>query len=86
MTPTSQAINIQHAMNTGNTETCRFLMQWNSGDPKGLEALLEAHMPWIHDQVRRRMGPVLRGKGETCDYVQDALTEFLRYGPRFMAC
>ena len=29
------------------------------------------------------MGPLLRGKGETCDYVQDAMVEFLRYGPRF---
>lgn len=58
-------------------------MQWNSGDPKGLDALLKKHLTWLHDQARKRMGPILRGKGETCDYVQDALIEFLRYGPRF---
>jgi RNA polymerase sigma-70 factor (ECF subfamily) len=58
-------------------------MQWNSGDSKGLDALLERHLPWIHDQVRKRLGPQLRGKAETCDFVQDALIEFLRYGPRF---
>lgn len=30
------------------------------------------------------MGPALRAKGESCDYVQDAMVEFLRYGPRFL--
>ena len=66
-----------------NTQTSRFLKQWNAGDPKGLDAVIKCHLPWIHAQVRRRLGPMLRGKAETCDFVQDALVEFLRYGPRF---
>jgi RNA polymerase sigma-70 factor (ECF subfamily) len=70
-------------MNAGNTKTFLRLSQWNQGDRLALDALLEDHLPWIRDQVRRRMGPKLRSKGETCDYVQDALVEFLRYGPRF---
>jgi RNA polymerase sigma-70 factor (ECF subfamily) len=30
------------------------------------------------------MGPLLRAKGESVDYVQDVIVEFLRYGPRFV--
>lgn len=71
------------AMSSGNTDTFHFLKQWNQGDRKGLESLLKDHLPWLHAQVRKRMGPLLRVKGETCDYVQDAVVEFLRYGPRF---
>jgi RNA polymerase sigma factor (sigma-70 family) len=33
--------------------------------------------------VRRRLGPALRRKDESGDYVQDAVVEFLRYAPRF---
>ena len=29
------------------------------------------------------MGPTLRSKGETSDYVQDAMVQFLQFGPRF---
>ena len=67
----------------GNTITFRYLKQWNKGDQQGLDALIEYHLPWIHAQVQRRMGQFLRGKDETCDYVQDVMVEFLRYGPRF---
>jgi RNA polymerase sigma-70 factor (ECF subfamily) len=30
------------------------------------------------------MGPLLRKKGETGDYVHDAVVQFLKYGPRFI--
>ncbi|MHC4942215.1 MAG: RNA polymerase sigma factor [Planctomycetota bacterium] len=59
------------------------LQQWHKGDEKGLEALLENHLTWIRGKVRNRMGTGLREKGETSDYVQDAVVEFLKYGPRF---
>jgi RNA polymerase sigma-70 factor (ECF subfamily) len=70
-------------MNDGNTKTFRYLALWNEGDRKGLDALIKRHLPSIRAEVRKRMGPVLRGKGETQDYVQDAMVEFLKYGPRF---
>jgi len=54
----------------------------HGGDPTALAALLERNLDWIHQRVSRRLGPVLRKKGETCDYVQDAMVQFLRYGPR----
>lgn len=65
-------------------ETSLFLTQWHGGDREALNRLLEQHLPWIKDRVRQRMGPVLRNKGDTTDYVQDAMVQFLQYGPRFV--
>jgi RNA polymerase sigma-70 factor (ECF subfamily) len=59
------------------------LKLWNQGDDRGLEALVAQHLPWLHDQVRRRMGPLLSSKAETGDYVHDAVIDFMRYVPRF---
>jgi RNA polymerase sigma factor (sigma-70 family) len=71
-------------MKTGATETTISLQRWHEGNQEGLNSLIERHLPWIHDQVRARMGPTLRKKAETCDYVQDAMIQFLQYGPRFV--
>jgi RNA polymerase sigma-70 factor (ECF subfamily) len=71
-------------MKMGNTETARFLRQWHEGDRQGLKSLLELHLPWIREQVHRRMGPVLRMRGETGDYVQETVVSILQYGPRFI--
>jgi len=64
-------------------ETTVLLQRWNSGDARALQALLEAHLPWIRAHIHQRLGGLLRAKEETTDIVQDALLEFLRYGPRF---
>jgi RNA polymerase sigma-70 factor (ECF subfamily) len=71
-------------MYSRETPTESLLRNWHQGDSKSLEALVERHLPWIQKQVRRRMGPVLRSKGDTGDYLHDAMVEFLRYGPRFL--
>jgi RNA polymerase sigma-70 factor (ECF subfamily) len=71
-------------MKMGNTETARYLKSWHEGDRQGLEALLELHLPWIHEQVHKRMGPVLRMRGETGDFVQETVVNVLQYGPRFI--
>lgn len=71
-------------MNREKTETALYLKQWHDGDRGGLEALLERHLPWIRDHVHRQMGPLLRAKGETGDYVQEAVVQVLQYGPRFV--
>lgn len=65
------------------TETSICLQQWHSGDGEALNTLIERHLPWIRAQVRRRMTSLLQKKGETLDYVQDAMLQFLRFGPRF---
>lgn len=71
-------------MATENTKTSIFLQQWNEGDQQALNAILERHLPWIRAQVRKRVTRLLRRKGESGDYVQDAVVQFLSYGPRFI--
>ncbi len=64
-------------------QTALFLKQWHDGDQDALGVLLEQNAPWVQSQVRRHMTPLLRSKGETVDYVQDAMMQFLRFAPRF---
>jgi len=71
-------------MNFQEPQTSQHLKSWHQGDSKSLEALLESHLPWIRQRVRNRLGPLLRARGESVDYVQDVVVEFLRYGPRFV--
>jgi RNA polymerase sigma-70 factor (ECF subfamily) len=63
--------------------TSIYLQQWHSGDQQALDSLIERHLTWIHKKVHHRLGSMLREKGDTCDYVQDAVVQFLQYGPRF---
>lgn len=63
--------------------TTELLARWRTGDDAALHELLDQHLPWIREYVRQRLGPVLRAREEPNDVVQDALVEFLRYGPRF---
>ncbi|MHC4943323.1 MAG: RNA polymerase sigma factor [Planctomycetota bacterium] len=63
--------------------TSIYLQQWHSGDQQAFDALIERHLTWIHKKVHHRLGSMLREKGDTCDYVQDAVVQFLQYGPRF---
>lgn len=65
------------------SDSSRMLLESHQGDMDSLNRLLEAHLPWITAQVKRRMGPVLQKKAETGDYVQNALLQFLKYGPCF---
>lgn len=64
------------------TSTIESLHRWNSGDRAGLNELVSAHLSWLRAHVSNRLGPRLRRKAETEDFLQDALVEFLRYGPR----
>lgn len=53
------------------------------GDRQALQRLLAEHLPWIEQHVRHRLSPAVRRDGETQDFVQEALVEVLRDGPRF---
>jgi len=64
------------------SETAALLVRVQAGDRQALDALLARNLPWIRAQVRRRMGAALRSKEESSDVVQDAVIEFLTYGPR----
>ncbi len=64
-------------------DTTLLLQRWNGGDEQALQSLLKLHLPWIQAHVSQRLGGLVRAKEESADVVQDALVEFLRYGPRF---
>lgn len=64
-------------------DTTQLLRLWHEGDRKALEALIGRELPWVRAQARRRLGPLLKARAETEDYVQEALLEVLRYAPRF---
>lgn len=59
------------------------LQRWHLGDPQALAQLVEIHLPWLRTHVERRLGDFLRDRAEPGDYLQDALLDFLRDGPRF---
>ncbi|MEW6744851.1 MAG: sigma-70 family RNA polymerase sigma factor [Planctomycetota bacterium] len=63
------------------TPTTDALRQWHGGAESGLESLLRRHLAWLQSHVRDRLGPALRQRAETDDFVQDAFVQFLRYGP-----
>lgn len=54
------------------------------GDETALKELVAEHLPWIEQHVRRKLSGVLRRDGETQDFVQEALVDVLRDGPRFV--
>lgn len=62
--------------------TALLLRRWHAGENAAFEALLVKHLPWLQNYVHRRLGHLLRTRGETGDYVQEAMIDALRYGPR----
>ncbi len=69
---------------TLSTDTAQLLERWHAGDRSALDILLERDLPWIREQVRRRLGPLLRARAETDDYLDEAVVDVLRYAPRFL--
>jgi RNA polymerase sigma-70 factor (ECF subfamily) len=69
-------------MSASKSRTTELLLRWNEGDAGALQSLLEKHMEWIRATVTRQLGPELRSKLETGDLVQEAMLDFLQYGPR----
>ncbi len=69
-----------------NTDTAQLLERWHAGDRTALDILLERDLPWIREQVRRRLGPLLRARAETDDFLDEAVADVLRYAPRFLIC
>ena len=71
-------------MDPSLSHTADLLRRWHGGDRGALEQLVAQHLPWIQDYVHRRLGPLLRRRGQTQDFVQEAMVDVLQYGPRFV--
>lgn len=65
-------------------QTRILLRRWHEGDAAALDVLLRENLPWIRVYVEQRLGPLLKRRGDTSDYVQEAMCDVLRYGPRFL--
>jgi RNA polymerase sigma factor (sigma-70 family) len=63
--------------------TPRLLERWHGGDEAALAQLVAAHLGWLRAHVDKRLGAFLRARGDADDYLQDAILDFLRDGPRF---
>ena len=68
---------------SSDPETLDLLRRWHAGDERALGELVDRDAAWIQNKVRARLGQKLRQRAETVDFVQDAMVEVLRYGPRF---
>jgi RNA polymerase sigma-70 factor (ECF subfamily) len=64
-------------------DTAELLGRWRGGDSSAFDAILRDALPWLTAHVDRRLGDRLRSHAELEDFVQDALVEFLTYGPNF---
>ncbi|MCA8958959.1 MAG: sigma-70 family RNA polymerase sigma factor [Planctomycetes bacterium] len=65
-------------------QTRVLLQQWHGGDREALGELIDRNIGWIRGRVAKRMGALLEARGSATDYVQDAMVEVLRYGPKFV--
>lgn len=65
------------------TETSLNLKRYHEGEQDGLDTLLERHLPWLREKVRERLSPLLRRRGDSEDFAQDAVVQFLQHAPRF---
>ena len=72
-------------MQNQSSETMDLLLRWHRGDRAAIDALIARDLPWIRAQVQKRLGPGLRARAETEDFMQDAMIEALNYSPRFVS-
>jgi len=69
-------------MSSTDTPPIPFLPNWHAPSSESLEEILERHLPWVQSHVHNRLGDFRRSKVDTGDIVQDAMVQFLKFGPR----
>ena len=78
----STSEDIEESMSQSSGETTYYLARWQDHqDGDALEELLSRHLERIQIMVEGLLGKDLRAKLETDDVVQQAIHEFLSYGP-----
>lgn len=71
-------------MIAGEDQTLELLQRWHRGEQEALKELLRRDLPWIRDRLHRRLGDVLRQRGDTEDYLHEVVLEVMRYTPHFL--
>ncbi len=67
----------------GSDSTQVLLNRMQARDPESYGEILERHLPWIREQVRRRRRRYVGNTVESMDIVQDVALRVLRYGPKW---
>lgn len=60
------------------------LERWRAGDRAAMDQLLASLLPWLHREMSHALGNQPRGVNDSMDLVQNAVTNFLLRGPRFV--
>lgn len=76
------ARSMQLSSSPGPEPITELLRRWQAGDEAALGSLLVRELPWIRRMAERRLQGPLRARLDASDCVQDAVADFLRYGPR----
>ena len=71
------------SMTARSGETLQLLRRWHGGDREALASLVQEHLDWVHQHVRRKLDGGLRKKFESVDLVQNAMVQVLELGPQF---
>ena len=76
------------SISSDSTETDALLNRAASGDEQAFQSLMQRHIPYVHQSVRRRLRPQIRPRIDPSDVVQETqrdafqrLDEFLRRRP-----
>jgi len=72
------------SMANDRSTTRVLLSRWHGGDEVARDELLARHLDWIRLRVHERLGPELKARAATGDYVHDVACEVLQYMPRFL--
>lgn len=65
------------------TDFPHILTRWQAGEVDALQTLIQRNLDWIRARVRQRLGDRMRRIGDSEDFLQETLLDFLKYTPRF---
>ncbi len=58
--------------------------QWRAGDRNALDRLVTTIQPWLRSEITKSLGNRGRGVQDSLDLAQNAVLNFLNWGPKFV--
>jgi RNA polymerase sigma factor (sigma-70 family) len=58
--------------------------RWRDGDRDALDQLLTMIQPWLRTEISQSLGNRVRGMQDSLDLAQNAVLNFLKWGPKFV--